>query len=126
ECRLSKRILVKPPHSRKAVSVRVLSRQQQLAVLHLIVEGNSLRSITRLTGIHRTTVQNLMVRVGERCRATLDRWMKNLTLDHLEIDEIWTFVQKKQGHVPVNVDDERIGDQYLFLAIDKDTKLVPC
>jgi len=106
--------------------MNVLSREDQLMVLKLLVEGNSLRSITRLTGIHRTTIMNLMVRVGNQCRAMLDRWMKNLTLRHIEVDELWTFVQKKQGRVPVGSDDTAIGDQYVFLAIDQDTKIVPC
>ena len=105
--------------------MRVLSRQQQLLVLNLLVEGNSLRSITRLTGIHRTTAIKLMVRVGRQCRAMLDRWMRNLTLAHLELDEIWTFVQKKQGRIPVGVNHTTIGDQYLFVAIDEKTKLIP-
>ena len=106
--------------------MNVLSRQRQLAALHLIVEGNSLRSITRLTGIHRTTVIGLIVRAGESCRLMLDRWMRNLTLKHVEIDEIWTFVLKKQARIHVDADDTIIGDQYTFLGIDEDTKLIPC
>jgi IS1 family transposase len=105
--------------------MNVLSRADQLGVLNMLVEGTSLRSITRLTGIHRTTIANLMVRVGDQCAALMDRWMRNLTLRHLQIDEIWTFVLKKQSRVPVNVDDKRIGDQYLFIAIDEATKLIP-
>ncbi len=106
--------------------MRVLSSEQQLNVIHLLVEGNSLRSITRLTGIHRTTAMKLMLKVGEQCRTMLDRWMRNLTLRHLELDEIWTFVQKKQAKIRVTEDSSRIGDQYLFLAVDEDTKLIPC
>lgn len=105
--------------------MNVLPRQQQLFVPHHIVEGSSLRSISRLTGIRRTTIMDLMVKVGRQCRALTDRWMRNLPLDHLEIDEIWTFAQKKQGRVPVGVRDERIGDQYLLIAIDETTKLTP-
>lgn len=105
--------------------MRVLSREQQVSALHLIVEGNSLRSITRLTGIHRTTVINLMLVVGGRCKAMLNRWMRNLTLGHIEVDEIWTFVLKKQGRCKVTEDSSRIGDQYVFLGIDEETKLIP-
>ena len=47
--------------------MNVLSRAEQLHVLNLLVEGASLRSITRLTGVHRTTTINLMLRVGDRC-----------------------------------------------------------
>jgi hypothetical protein len=106
--------------------MNVLSRQEQIAILNLIVEGNSLRSITRLTGIHRTTIMKLMVRVGEQCKRMMDRWMNNLTLRHLEIDELWTFCLKKQGRIPVGHDDRLIGDQFVFVALDQETKLIPC
>ncbi len=125
ECGLATIILAEPPQRRKAVRVNVLSRQEQLAVLNLIVEGNSIRSTERLTGVHRDTIMRLIARVGARCRAMMDRWFRNLTLRHLEIDELWTFVLKKQGRVPAHVRDDRIGDQYLFLAVDQDTKLIP-
>ncbi|MDE2098102.1 MAG: hypothetical protein KGL39_12685 [Patescibacteria group bacterium] len=103
-----------------------LSKQEQLTVLHLLVEGNSLRSITRLTGIHRTTIMKLMVDVGTICRAFLDQRMQNLHLQHIECDEIWTFVHKKQGRISAEqASDITIGDQYLFIGLDKDTKLIP-
>ena len=79
-----------------------------------------------MTGVHRDTIMRLLVRVGGQCRAMLDRWMKNLTLAHLECDEIWTYVLKKEGRIPVGVDTYGIGDQYVFVAIDETTKLIPC
>jgi IS1 family transposase len=91
-----------------------------------LVEGASLRSITRTTHVHRTTVAKLMVRTGERLRAFMGRRMRNLTLTHLECDEIWTFVLKKQGQLkPAERDDPAIGDQYLFVGLDEETKLIP-
>jgi IS1 family transposase len=106
--------------------VNVLSREQQVAALHLLVEGNSLRSDTRLTGTHRTTVIKLMLHAGERLREFLDDRMRKLQLDHIQCDEIWTFVQKKQGRVlPEEEDNDAIGDQYLYIALDQQTKLVP-
>jgi IS1 family transposase len=103
-----------------------LSREEQLSVLHLLVEGASLRSITRLTGIHRTTIMNLMVRAGSAVRALMDMRMHNLHLRHLQCDEIWTFCLKKQGRIrPHEEDNAAIGDQYLFIALDETTKLVP-
>ncbi|HJT77231.1 MAG TPA: hypothetical protein VJ739_08515, partial [Gemmataceae bacterium] len=104
----------------------VLSREESLSVLHLLVEGNSLRSVHRLTGVHRDTAARLMVRVGARCRAFLDRRMRNLKLKHLQCDEIWTFVRKKQAQLkPQEAGNDLIGDQYLFVALDEETKLVP-
>lgn len=103
-----------------------LSREEQLSVLHLLVEGASLRSITRLTGIHRTTIANLMLRAGSAVGALMDRRMHNLNLKHLQCDEIWTFCLKKQARLrPHEIGNDRIGDQYLFIALDEETKLVP-
>ena len=90
--------------------MNVLPREKQLMILNMLVEGTSLRSITRLTGVHRTTIAKLMVSVGAKCRAMLDRWMKNLTMDHVELDEIWTFVKKKQGRIKIGANDASDGD----------------
>ncbi len=106
--------------------MRSLSREQQLSVLNLLCEGNSLRSISRLTGAHRTATMRLMVRAGTMLREFLDRKMRNLDLNHLQCDEIWTFVLKKQGRLSVQEEaDSTIGDQYLWIGLDETTKLVP-
>jgi len=104
----------------------VLTREESLFVLHLLVEGNSLRSVQRLTGVHRDTVARLMVKVGDRLRGVMDRRFRNLELNHLQCDEIWTFVRKKQGKLkPEERADPALGDQYLYIALDEETKLVP-
>lgn len=106
--------------------MNVLSNADRVSVLHLLVEGNSLRSVTRLTGIHRTTIMNLMMKAGDKLRSFLDSRMQDLPLTHLECDEIWTFCKKKQGRLTVDErDDGRIGDQYLYVALDQQTKLIP-
>ena len=51
--------------------------------------------------------------------------MRNLNLRHIQVDEIWTFVRKKQKRILEDENDFYIGDQYTFVAIDEDTKLVP-
>ena len=100
----------------------VLPREKQLSVLHHLVEGNTLRSTSRLTGVHRTTMMNLLVKFGEGCQKLMDEQFVGLTLDHLEVDEIWTFCQKKQSRLTVDEKQERhdIGDVYLWTAIDQD------
>jgi IS1 family transposase len=104
-----------------------LRRDERLLVLNMLCEGASLRSIARLTGVHRTTTAKLLMRTAERLRGFLDRKMRNLTLNHLQCDEIWTFVRKKQGQLkPAEADNQTIGDQYLFVALDEETKLIPC
>jgi IS1 family transposase len=104
----------------------VLPRARRIEVLHHLVEGNTLRSTARLTGVHRTTITDLMLDFGEHCRRLLDASLRNLTLDHLEIDEIWTFVQKKQSRLTIDERAERcdVGDIYLWSALDANTKLL--
>ena len=75
----------------------VLKSEKQLDIMRLMVEGNSIRSIERFTGVHRDTICRLLVKIGEGCREFLDVRLRNLELRHVECDEIWTFVGKKQG-----------------------------
>ncbi len=105
----------------------ILPRERQLSVLHHLVEGNTLRSTTRLTGVHRTTIQNLLVDFGGRCQEFMDRELRNLTLNHVQCDEIWTFVAKKQSRLTINERAERhdVGDMYVWTSLDTETKLIP-
>jgi IS1 family transposase len=105
----------------------ILPREKQIEVLHHLVEGNTLRSTARLTGIHRTTIMNLMVKFGSACKRFMDTQLRGLTLRHVEVDEIWTFVGKKQGRLTPEEKAEcyDMGDVYLWTALDQDTKLVP-
>ncbi len=106
--------------------MRVLSQVQQLLVLNMLCEGTSLRSIARLTGIHRTTTARLLIRTADRLRPFADARLRNLDLKHLQCDEIWTFVRKKQGRLKAHeIGNDRIGDQFLFVALDQKTKLIP-
>lgn len=103
----------------------VLCIEDQLSVIHHLCEGCSIRSITRVTGIHRTTILKILVRFGEACREFLDQNLRGLELRHVQCDEIWTFVQKKQGRLQaMEKDNPVIGDQYLWVALDTDTKLI--
>lgn len=103
----------------------VLPREKQLMILKLLVEGNSLRAVTRITGIHRTTVMKLMVDVGSKCEEFMSRNLRNIETKHPELDEQWTFVGKKQGHLTElqkSIDD--IGDQYLFIGLEQESRLI--
>ena len=94
--------------------------------LNLLVEGNSIRSTERITGIHRDTLCRLVVRFGGACREFLDERLRGLNLQHVQCDEIWTFVAKKQGRLTMDERESRgdIGDMYLWTAVDDQTKLV--
>jgi IS1 family transposase len=103
----------------------VLTREKQLSVLSGLSEGLSIRSVERMTGVHRDTVTKLLVRVGDGCAELLDEQMRDLDCDRLEIDELWSFVGKKQRHVKKE-DGPEVGDAWTYVALDADTKLVPC
>ncbi len=102
-----------------------LSLDRRTAAIGCLVEGNSIRSTERMTGIHRDTVMRLLVEVGTGCAALMDEQMRELPCQRLQVDEIWTYVQKKQRQVTADDDQERVGDQWTFVALDADTKLVP-
>jgi len=102
----------------------VLNIDKKIAVIGALAEGNSIRSIERMTGIHRDTIMRLGVLVGQGCTALMDRTMRNLNCTRLEMDEIWGFIGKKDRHVR-DGDDPQLGNVWTFCAIDADTKLVP-
>jgi IS1 family transposase len=105
--------------------MNILKTEKQEMVIKGLVEGSSIRSIERMTGVHRDTIMRLMVKVGNACEKFLDSTMKNLVCTDLEVDEIWSFVGKKQRHVRSNDNPDMVGDFYTFIALDSDTKLIP-
>src|SRR5580704_895426 len=87
ECCLSNCILPRFAATKRGESVaNVMKREKQLAVLKLLVEGNSIRSTERITGVSRNAIMRLLVRFGNACREYLDANMTNLHLEHVEID----------------------------------------
>jgi IS1 family transposase len=105
----------------------VMNVERRNAMLRMLVEGNSIRSVCRLMGTCIPSVLRQLVWAGEHCQALMDRNFTGLTLNHLETDEMWTFVLKKQARLTMEERAERsdIGDVYLWYSIDQDTKLIP-
>src|SRR6202158_128629 len=102
----------------------VLGTDKQIAIISSLCEGSSIRSIERITGVHRDTIMRLGVQVGQGCAALLDQKMRDLPCHRLEFDEILGFIGKKQRHVRSD-DSSEYGDVWTFCAIDAETKLVP-
>jgi IS1 family transposase len=103
-----------------------LKEEKKVAVIAAMVEGNSIRSVERMTGVHRDTIMRLVVRVGQSCERLLDERMRKLSCRFVQADEIWTYVGKKEKRVRYDDNPEVVGDQYVFVAMDSETKLVPC
>ncbi|OPY80943.1 MAG: IS1 transposase [Syntrophorhabdus sp. PtaU1.Bin058] len=105
--------------------MNILSTEKQEMVIKGLVEGASIRSIERMTGVHRDTIMRLMVKVGKNCEKLMNESMHNLKCENIQVDEIWCFVGKKQRHLTVNDNMEELGDQWVFVALDADSKLIP-
>jgi IS1 family transposase len=104
----------------------ILSKDKQITITAALAEGNSIRSIERMTGVHRDTIMRLGVRVGQGCAKVLDQKMRGLNSSRIQLDEIWGFVGKKDKNVTRYEDADRVGSVWTFCAIDADTKAVPC
>ena len=102
----------------------VLSTEKQVAIISGLAEGSSIRSLERITGVHRDTITRLGVRVGQGCQSLLDAKMRDLSCQHLQFDELWGFIGKKEKHVRPD-GNPTLGDVWTFCAIDSETKLVP-
>lgn len=102
-----------------------LNLDRRTQIIGALVEGNSIRSTERMMGVHRDTIMRLLVEVGTGCAAIMDEKMRELPCKRVQCDEIWSFVGKKQRQVKPGDDRNRVGDQWTFVAIDSDTKLVP-
>jgi hypothetical protein len=106
--------------------MNTLDIKERCRVIGALVEGNSVRSVERMTGIHRDTIIRLMLRVGEGCSRLMDEKMRGLTCERLQLDELWAFVGMKQKRAAQLPERGEFGDAYTFVALDADTKLVPC
>jgi IS1 family transposase len=96
-----------------------------LNVLGLLLEGMSVRSVERVTGIHRDTILKLLVLAGERCQRLMDGKLVGLPVKDVQVDEIWGYVGKKEGHKTAYEQSfAEIGDAYCFIAVERHTKLV--
>jgi transposase-like protein/IS1 family transposase len=92
-------------------------------VLQLLIEGCSVRSVERISGLHRDTILKLLVAAGEKCEKLMGRLIINVPVKDVQADEMWGFIQKKEKQCGPD-DDPNYGDAYCFVAMETNTKLV--
>ena len=103
-----------------------LPTEKKIMAVSMLCEGNSIRSIERMTGVHRDTIMRLGVRVGEGCQQIMDTKMQNLSCENIQVDEIWGFIGAKAKTVKQKkLNPAENGDIWTWIAIDADTKIVP-
>ena len=100
-----------------------LPRPKAEMILGMLVEGCSVRSIERLTGVHRDTILRLLVKAGEHCEKLIGDQIRNVEVKDVELDEIWSWVFCKERAKRAD-HDPSFGDNYCFVAIERNTKLV--
>ena len=93
-----------------------------------MLEGCSIRSTVRMTGVCKRTILRLLIEVGAVCADYQDKVFRNLKCERMQVDECWQFVYCKEKHVTpaIAAKNPGAGDAWLWAAIDADTKLVPC
>jgi len=100
-----------------------IAPERATLALKLLLEGNSLASISRITDLDKHTVLKVLVRAGERCEKIMGRLIVNVAVKDVQCDEIWSFIGKKEKRVEPE-DDPNFGDAYCFTAIERHSKLV--
>jgi IS1 family transposase len=102
-----------------------LSNAERAKIIRALVEGNSIRSTTRITGRSINTVLKLLADLGDACEKFLDENLLDLPATRIECDEIWAFCYAKERNVPEDRKAETgMGDVWTWVALDPDTKLV--
>src|ERR1017187_4188380 len=102
-----------------------LATEKKVLAVSMLAEGSSIRSIERITEVHRDTIMRLGVRVGEACAKIHNEKTRGLYSRHIEIDEIWGFIGKKRKNTKAWDFQQGLGDAWTFIALDSDSKLIP-
>src|SRR5665213_2138720 len=106
------------------VPMNKLPTTTRVQILGMMVEGMSIRAITRLTGVSKNTVAKFLADAGNACADYQDRTLRDLTCRRIQVDEIWAFCYAKQKNVATaKAAPEKAGDIWTWTAIDADTKL---
>lgn len=104
-----------------------LKEEKQLAVVSALVEGASIRSASRMTGVAKGTILKLLGDLGDTCAAYQDNALRNLYCRRVQCDEVWAFVGAKEKNVPAQKRGQfGRGDVWTWVALDAESKLVVC
>ena len=103
-----------------------MNTKTRAQVIRCIVEGNSIRSTERITGVTKKAITRLIVDMGDVCQRYQDRALRNLQCKRLQLDEIWSFCYAKEKKATPEMRRKHgAGDVWTWTAIDADTKLIP-
>src|ERR1019366_471794 len=102
-----------------------LNRDTQIKIVAALVEGNSIRAISRMVDVSRNTISKLLLDLGAACERYHDEHVTNLKTKRVQADEIWAFVGKKdKALTPEELNAFGIGSTWTWVAMDADSKLI--
>jgi IS1 family transposase len=106
--------------------MNILPIEKQVQIINSLCEGCSVRSTARLVGVEHKTVLRVLLRAGKRCQRIMDERMRGIYARYIQVDEMHGYVQVRQKNLDPNRHNETTqGEQYVFIAIDAETKLIP-
>lgn len=106
------------------ITMNLLGAEDRIRVVAALVEGNSIRSTSRMTGVARNTVTKVLVDLGKACMAYHDEHVRNVRVRRLQCDEIWAYVGAKAKNVTLVKKEIGWVDVWTWVGIDADTKLI--
>ena len=107
----------------KPLGTMTVPMEKAVLALRMLLEGASVRSVERTTELHRDTILKLLAVAGEKCEKIMGRYVRHIRVKDVEADEVWSYIGKKEKRVRPE-DDQNLGDAYVFVAIERNTKLV--
>src|SRR5580704_10176000 len=107
----------------KCEGMNKLPLEKRVQVLHMLCEGSSMRSISRVCDVSINTVAKLLVDAGTACASFHYEKVQGVKSQRVQCDEIWSFCYSKQSNTPAGHAGER-GDVWTWTAIDADSKLI--
>lgn len=112
-----------PPFGgRQGSIVNVLPTEKRLRVFAALVDGNSTRAVERMTDVHQRTIRRFALLLGEGAERFHNKHVRDLRPSLLALDEVWSYVQKKQARVTAS-DSPDVGEAYTFVGIDPTSRL---
>jgi IS1 family transposase len=102
-----------------------LPLETRVQILSMLVEGSSMRSISRVAGVSINTVTKLLVDAGTVASAFHDENVRDVRAKRVQCDEIWSFCYAKAKNAPQAMKAAgTAGDVWTWTAIDSDSKLI--
>lgn len=102
-----------------------IPKEKALLILQLLLEGNTIRGVARILDVHKGTVLHVLSEAGHRCRRMMDHCIRNMPVEHIEMDEMWGFIaMKARTKKKLGIRNKYIGDAWIYTAVERHSKAI--